>query len=216
MLRTILIDDEKPCLERLSYWLQQRCADMVQIVGQYQTIGESLNAIEDLKPDLVFLDVELKLDGDRICFDLLGGVRQIDFSVIFATAFEQYAMRAFEVDAIDYLKKPIDADKLVKAVRKVQDRSPLERTYHQQQVEQAVLDKASHKIGRIGIPMRNGRGFIHVNDIVTARAMAIIQNYMGSVRTKIYPTYWVLSHIRSLNLSRNWLIPTSTAFMIRT
>ncbi len=166
MLKTLLIDDEKPCLERLERLLSHYCPKTIQIVGRCQTVADALQAIEIHKPDLIFLDVEL---GDKTGFDLLSEVSLIDFDVIFSTAHKTYAFQAFEADAVDYLVKPIDHDKLVKAVSKVLARSPIDRAEYHNRLAQAV-DNQERQIRRIGIPDVHGRTYIDTEDIYYCRS----------------------------------------------
>ncbi len=162
MLKTILIDDENLCLNRLKIMLAHYCPTSITVVGECQTVESALTAIETYSPDLIFLDVQL---GSKTGFDLLGGVTQINFDVIFSTAHDEYALRAFQADAVDYLLKPIDADKLKKAVGKVLARSPRDRIEHQSQLTQSV-DNRDRQVKRIGLPVGSGLTFIEVEDIV--------------------------------------------------
>jgi two-component system, LytTR family, response regulator len=160
-LRALLIDDEPASLNRLGILLGHYCPDIVEVVGECQTVEEAHLAIETHTPDLIFLDVQL---GSKTGFDLLGGIPLITFDIIFSTASEHHALRAFQVDAVDYLTKPIDGDKLKKAVGKVLARSPQSRIEHHGRLTEAV-EKQQHEIRRIGLPMSNGRTFVKLEDI---------------------------------------------------
>jgi two-component system LytT family response regulator len=176
MLRTLLIDDEKPCLNRLKILLAHYCSTTVDVVGECQTVDAALDAIDALKPDLIFLDVHL---ADKTGFDLLGGVALINFDVVFSTAHDEYALRAFQADAVDYLLKPIDSEKLIKAVGKVLARSPKDRTEHHNQLSQAV-DRQDRKITRIGIPTEKGRTYIDVASIVYCKSDGGYTKFFGA------------------------------------
>ena len=174
-LKTLLIDDEKSCLDRLDRLLKHYCPKTIEVVGQCQTVDDAVQAIDRQRPDLVFLDVEL---GDRTGFDLLGEVPLIDFDVVFSTAHQSYAFQAFQADAVDYLLKPIDPDKLVKAVGKILARSPEDRTEHQHLLAQSV-DNQERNIKRIGIPNVYGRRYIDVEDIVYCRSNGGYTEFYG-------------------------------------
>ncbi|MBO0929808.1 LytR/AlgR family response regulator transcription factor [Fibrella aquatilis] len=161
MLRTLLIDDENPSLDKLEKLLAHYCSTTVQVVGRCQTVESALLAIDTQQPDLVFLDVHL---GDRTGFDLLAGVPDITFDVVFSTAYDTYALRAFQANAVDYLLKPIDPDRLRKAVEKVQSRSVHDRTEYRQQIIQSV-DNQQRRVGKVSIPVGSGRVYIAVGDI---------------------------------------------------
>ncbi len=175
MLKTLLIDDEKPCLEKLDKLLKHYCPDTVRVVDHCLTVDAALKAIDEHQPELVFLDVRL---GDKTGFDLLGGVPLINFDVVFSTAHDSYALRAFQADAVDYLLKPIDPDKLVRAIGKVLARSPKDRTEHHHQLTQAV-DRSDRKVGRISIPAEKGRIYIDVRDIVYCQSHKGCVNLFG-------------------------------------
>ena len=113
MIRTLVIDDEKLARDRLLSFL--RGIDDVEIVGQAKNGVDAVKLIEDATPDLVFLDVQMPaLDG----FAVLKAVTKTP-EVVFATAYDEYAIQAFEVHAADYLLKPISRARLEEAVRRV-------------------------------------------------------------------------------------------------
>lgn len=116
MIRTLVVDDEKLARDRLSKFLQNM--NGVEIVGQASNGVEAVRLIEEETPDLVFLDVQMPgLDG----FGVLNAIKHQP-QVIFATAFDEYAIRAFEVEAVDYLLKPISRSRLSESVRRVEER----------------------------------------------------------------------------------------------
>jgi DNA-binding LytR/AlgR family response regulator len=116
MIRTLVVDDEKLARDRLIGFLEQE--GEVDLVGQAKNGVEALKLIEALNPDLVFLDVQMPgLDG----FGVLKSTTQQP-QVVFATAYDEYAIKAFEVHAVDYLLKPISRPRLAEAVRRVRSR----------------------------------------------------------------------------------------------
>src|SRR5262249_55353284 len=116
VIRTLIVDDEKLARERLISFL--RTVDDVEVVGQAKNGLDAVKMIEELAPDLVFLDVQMPgMDG----FGVLKAVRQQP-QVVFATAFDEYAINAFEVHAADYLLKPISRARLTEALRRVRQR----------------------------------------------------------------------------------------------
>jgi two-component system LytT family response regulator len=112
MLRTLLIDDEQPARDVVRHYL--RDFREIEIVGEFSDGFSGLKAIQELKPDLVFLDVQMpKLTG----LELLDLLDQPPF-IIFSTAYDQYAIKAFEMNAIDYLLKPYSKERFSQAVQK--------------------------------------------------------------------------------------------------
>lgn len=117
MLKTLIVDDEHHVREMLTGILQSFCPD-VEVVGQAEDVSGAVSLIKELKPDLVLLDIQLP-DGSG--FDALKAFGKIDFSVIFVTAYDEYAVKAFRCSAIDYILKPVNIDELVDAVEKVRE-----------------------------------------------------------------------------------------------
>jgi len=113
-MKAILIDDEKNALEMLEWMLQKNCPE-VEIMAMCDSPLEGLEKIKSLKPDVIFLDIEMpQLNG----FDLLDRLGKHESDVIFTTAYNQFAIKAFKVCALDYLLKPIDPEDLKAAVQK--------------------------------------------------------------------------------------------------
>ncbi len=114
MIKAILIDDEKNALEMLEWQLQNYCPQ-VTIACICNNADDGITAIHQHKPQLVFLDIEMpKKNG----FEVLQSFTNPSFDVIFTTAYNQFALKAFRFAALDYLLKPIDADDLVAAVKR--------------------------------------------------------------------------------------------------
>lgn len=118
MIRTLIIDDEIRARETIQAMLEIYCKDDVQVIGQAKNVRKGIDAIKELNPDLVLLDIKMP-DGSG--FDLLARYGKIDFKVVFITAFEEYAIRAFKFSAIDYILKPIEPNELVMAIDKVKE-----------------------------------------------------------------------------------------------
>jgi two-component system LytT family response regulator len=129
-MRVLIVDDEPPARARLRAMLElQRDADALELVGEAEDGEAALEAIARERPDLVFLDVQMPgLDGfgvaralasDEALREGLGGALPL---IVFATAFDQHAVRAFEVHAVDYLVKPFDARRLATAVGRARER----------------------------------------------------------------------------------------------
>src|SRR5437868_13508177 len=123
-LTALIIDDEQLARDELNYLIKN--VDGVEIVAQGKNGVEAINLIREHSPDIVFLDVQMPgLDGFGVIKKLLDKkVAMPQF--IFATAFDQYAVKAFEVNAIDYLLKPFDKKRVAQAVEKVKARKRAE------------------------------------------------------------------------------------------
>ncbi len=114
MLKTIIIDDESDAIESLTVLLTD-FIEGVNLVGVADGLSSGYELIISSKPQLVFLDVNMK---DGTGFDLLNRFEQVPFQVIFVTAYDQYAIKAFKYAALDYLLKPIDLQELRSAVER--------------------------------------------------------------------------------------------------
>ena len=115
MIKAIIIDDEKHCIDRLENLLKDFCQE-VKILEKCFDVDTAYEKIKTLKPDVIFLDIQI---NEVTGFDLLKKFEKVDFEIIFMTAFEQYAVQAFRFSALDYLLKPIDSDDLISAVEKL-------------------------------------------------------------------------------------------------
>ncbi len=114
MIRTLIVDDEEHARDRLSYMLRDE--EAIEVVGVCKNGVEAIKEIEKKKPDLVFLDIEMpEING----FDVISNIdlKKVPV-VIFVTAFSEYAVKAFEVNALDYIHKPFDKLRLSKAIEK--------------------------------------------------------------------------------------------------
>jgi two-component system LytT family response regulator len=114
MITAIIIDDEAHNRDVLRALLNKHCTE-IKILDEADNAQEAFFKITDQKPQLVFLDIRMP---GRNGFDLLKLFKEIDFEVIFVSAFDEYAIKAFEFNALDYILKPIDYVKLIKAVNK--------------------------------------------------------------------------------------------------
>lgn len=159
-LKTIIIDDELHCTETLTWQLKKYCPE-VDLVATCSTPEKGIETITEISPDLIFLDIDMpRISG----FDLLASLNQITFGIIFTTAYDQFAVQAFKVSAIDYLIKPVDDDELKVAVHKaVQQKGqniidPIEHLL--EQIQQKKISK------RVVFPTIDGLEFVNTEDIV--------------------------------------------------
>ncbi len=167
MIKAIIIDDEQHCINRLQTLLADYCIETVHLMGAYQTVEEGIVAIKKLQPALVFLDVQIH---DKTGFDLLKQLDEINFEVIFATAFEKYAVQAFKFSAIDYLLKPVDPDDLKRAIDKLTLKMSKEETSGKFDTLFHNLKNIQGASKRICVPVINGLVFLQVNDIIRCQS----------------------------------------------
>jgi len=167
-IKAFIIDDEFQSRNLLHKMLQQYFP-AISIAGQASTCEEGIIGIKKYDPNIVFLDIQMKGETG---FDLLNRLPEINFALIFTTAFDQYALKAFRFNAIDYLLKPIVTDELIQAVNKVKERTVSAQPATKRQVEQLYQDiKSPKKIyDKIAIPTGEGFIVIPLNEIVYCHA----------------------------------------------
>ncbi len=153
MLKIFILDDEKKAIDNLLYLLENNFEERFIIESSHAPL-EAVQRIHDFNPDLLFLDVQMPhLDG----FAFLKALGEINFEVIFITAYEQYAIEAIKVSALDYLVKPIDTDDLKESLLR----------YNKKRSHPAeLLNEPSISNGRLAIHQIDGVHFIVLGNII--------------------------------------------------
>lgn len=128
-MTAIIVDDELHCREVLRILLDMYCPDVV-VLAECEDGFSALNAIEKFQPDIVFMDIEMP---GMNAFDTLNTLENVNFHIVFTTAYDQYAIKAIKFSALDYLLKPIDADELMEAITKAKQK---EQPTQPQQIQQ--------------------------------------------------------------------------------
>ena len=160
-MKAIIIDDEPNAVELLTLRLAQKCPQ-VEVVAACTSSVKGVAAIRELRPDIVFLDIEMpQMNG----FQVLAAVEDIQFSLIFVTAYDKFALKAFRYSAIDYLLKPIETKELVEAINKAEKHAQTSK-------EQVGIFKQQYGSNsktfpdKIALPYQNGVTFVNVDEIV--------------------------------------------------
>jgi len=161
----IIVDDEKP---------QQRLlSDMLRDYPNYKIsmicngVDEAITQIRNHRPDLIFLDVVMP---PKTGFDVVSALKEYKFNYIFTTSFEEYAIRAFKVSAVDYLLKPFGTDDLAAALLRFEEKKKLIDSNENIQTLLHNLNSNSNSASKIGLPGVNGYIFASVGDIVRCQA----------------------------------------------
>lgn len=163
-IRTIIIDDEEPARRALKNILSQYCPN-VEYLGEASNIPDGVKLIHKTAPQLVLLDIEMPgYNG----FELLDFIKDVSFEIIFITAYSEYALKAFEVSAIDYLLKPVNIDQLNTAIEKVNYK--LHAANMQKRVELFKENSTANEFTRIALPVSDGLLFVEVLDIILLEA----------------------------------------------
>ena len=168
-MKALIIDDEQHCIDALYIMIRKYCPEVT--IADTCLSGEcGLKSIQEQKPELVFLDIAMpKMSG----FDLLSTLEEVDFEIIFTTAYDNYAIQAFKVSAADYLLKPIDRKELIQAVETVAERIKLKknaRAIHSNTEYLNVLlenlQQGNNHFSKIALPTNNGLEILEERDIL--------------------------------------------------
>jgi two-component system, LytTR family, response regulator len=161
-MNAIIIDDEYNCSSVLQKLLNKHCP-AVNIKAICSSGEEGINMIKRHQPQLVFLDIEMPgMNG----FEMLEQLDHIDFCLVFTTSYDQYALKAFSVNAMDYLLKPIDKEELIKAVQKAE----LRPNIHVNRQLEILLERIGNPAtanSKIALPTMEGLEIINVEQIIS-------------------------------------------------
>lgn len=160
---TVIVEDEEPNSSALSSMLHEYCPS-VKNLAVFTNIKEAENGIIKLKPDLIFLDIVL---GNENGFDLLKTLPDPLPKIIFTTAFNEYALRAIKVSAVDYLLKPISIKELQDAVEKAA--RAIDHNKHLHAFKQNIFS-SNNKLHKIALPTSDGHIFAEISDIISLKA----------------------------------------------
>jgi two-component system, LytTR family, response regulator len=165
MINALIVDDEKHCIDALVADLH-KCCPNVNILATCNSAKEGIIAIKGLQPQLVFLDVEMPW---MTAFEMLEVLPAINFCIIFITAYDQFAAKAFRISAIDYLLKPVDQADLVAAVKKAEEK--IEKDNGITNIENLLHNmRQPAQQQKVALPSRDGYEFEHVNSILYCTA----------------------------------------------
>lgn len=180
MIKAIIIDDEQHCVDRLAKLLAGNYTNAVTISATAATVKEGVRVIKEHHPDLIFLDVQIH---DRTGFDLLRECGEINFKIIFTTAYDRFAIQAIKFSAIGYLLKPIDEDDLAEAIDKIKETS-----VEQINAMAGVIENNLHqpvKKKKLTIPTGNELLFVNIDEIVRCHSDVNYTTIFKSDKQKI-------------------------------
>jgi two-component system, LytTR family, response regulator LytT len=165
-LRALIVDDEQLARDELCFQLGQ--AGSVEVVGQAANGVEALEAIERLHPDVVFLDIQMPgLSGFEVARQVVA--KHLSVRIVFVTAFDQYALEAFEVNAIDYLLKPLDPARLEQAIgrlrRRMGSEDPLNE--HFEKIVKLVEDRQQRR-GQVAVKVGERFLLVQADEVIYA------------------------------------------------
>lgn len=200
ILNAIIVDDEMPARENLYMLLEEYCPQ-VKVVAKCSNISDAREQILLHKPQVVFLDIRMPSGTEG--FDLLDSIENKDFFVVFVTAFKDYAIRAFNANAIYYVLKPIDIDDLKSAVNKLMSQlaspKPEIKEYFETIKELSKSIKTNKYSSRITIHHQKGIKIINDSDIVYLEADGNCTNLFFVDGTKYLDTRTLAVYEEILN-----------------
>ena len=161
MLKAIIIDDEPDCVRLLALQLKMYCPQ-VQVIGECTESEDGYIKIKELQPDIVFMDIEMPVMNG---FQLLEKIADINFSLVFVTAYDQFAVKAFRFSALDYLLKPIDGKDLKAAVEKAEQRK-FPQTQQLNLLKQQLHGGVKNLPDKIALPYQNGVTFAEIKNVI--------------------------------------------------
>ena len=168
-IRALIADDESLARNRLKRLLQ--IVDEMEIVGECKNGEETIQAVRELSPDVLFLDIQMPgMDGFQVLESLVSG--KLPY-IVFVTAYDQYVLKAFEVFALDYLLKPFNEERLLRSVRRVQDRLDVQERVELSEKIQSLLEEIQSRpeySRRLIVRNQKGSELVNVEEIFWIQA----------------------------------------------
>jgi len=166
MIRCILIDDESNSLEMMEWLLKTYCPQ-VKIEAMCNAADRGIEAIHKYRPDVVFLDIEMPhMNG----FDMLEQFDKLFFDVVFCTAYDQFAIKAFRYSALNYLLKPVDPEDLKETIRRLEEKKSVPSQGQIELLLQNIRQTNKPGVQRIALTTGDGMIFVPTTDILYCEA----------------------------------------------
>jgi two-component system LytT family response regulator len=163
MISGLIVDDEPFARDNLRLLLKDYCP-MVSHVYEARNAEEALQLIQNHQPNITFLDIQMP---GKNGIDFAAEIQSINTSIVFVTAYDQFALKAFKLSAIDYLLKPVEPKELIQAVNKCMENKKNKMFREQLQIFQSIVAKQEE---RIALPSANGLDFYELKNIIFFKA----------------------------------------------
>lgn len=164
MIKAVIVDDESDARFLLRNLIEENFSDQIAVVAEAAHLDDAETAIENQNPDVVFLDIRLR---EGTGFDLINNLKNKNFEVVFVTAYNQYAVRAFEFSAFGYLMKPIKLRELKKVVELLQEKMELLKINAEKRLKVLVDNfQDEGKIKKLVIAHMEGFDVVPLSDVV--------------------------------------------------
>ena len=222
MMKTVIIDDERDAIYTLELIIQEYLPE-IQVVSRFTDPEKALLALRDLEFDLLFLDINMPgMSG----FELLQNLEKNDFHIVFTTAYDEYALKAFKYNAVDYLLKPIDVEELRATIDRLKTKN---NSKHSPVPDYSkILTQINHKkLEKLSIPTADGIYFIRPEEILyflasgsytkvvrregdiifVSKSLKEIERLVGSEFFRIHNSYSInLKFVKMLSKADGWSI----------
>lgn len=164
-ITVVIIEDEERSRNVLKKMVAKHCPNL-KILGEADDVDKGIEIINQYKPMLIFMDIQLK-DGSG--FDILKNLGKINSKIIFTTAFDNYAIKAFKFSALDYLLKPIEINELVNSVKRLEESELMQQTY---QIDNLIsnLEKPQNEPPLLIVSTIKNFEFLNINEIIRCKA----------------------------------------------
>jgi two-component system LytT family response regulator len=195
MIRAIIIEDEEDSRKVLADMLHEHFKN-IDVIAVCTNVVESRTAIEQLQPELIFSDIELENDS---VFDMLQQLNDINFEIIFITAFDRYAIQAIKFSAQDYLLKPFSKEELAEAIHHYQQKHNKQQSAQQFDALFHNLKNIQKDSKKIALPTSHGLTVLPVKDIVRCQAEINYTNFFLTSKNKMLVTKTLKEYEELLN-----------------
>jgi two-component system, LytTR family, response regulator len=194
-MNCIIIDDEPKARNLLAVIIEQYCPSL-KVLAHCEDLPNGIKAIKKHKPELIFLDIEMPGHSGLEILDFFDET-EIDFSIIFTTAYNEYALQAFKLSAIDYLLKPIQHTQLMEAVQRFEQQQKQQSSLHLKALQQNLNAQTNWDEKRIVVPSGQAMHFLKPAEVVMIKGEAAYSEFYLSNGSKLLASY-NLKHFEDL------------------
>ncbi len=212
MIRAIIIDDEQRARHLFRNLLEQNFSTSIEIIAEGDDVDTGIDVIEKYQPDLVFLDIKMHKGTG---FDLLQQLKEINFEVVFITAYDQYALKAFQFSAFGYLMKPIRITELKKIIAKLENHLQHLKSDIDKRLKVLIENYGDHQIKKLVISNKQGFKVSNLGDIMRLEGDGNYTNFILANNKKIMTSKSLGEYEELLNDHGFYRIHQSTIVNLR-
>ncbi|MEZ4938040.1 MAG: LytTR family DNA-binding domain-containing protein [Crocinitomicaceae bacterium] len=206
-IKVIIVDDETSAIKNLSS-LIQHINPRISIVATAEDLAKGIEAIKEHKPDVVFLDIEMP---NYAGYEIINLIDKIDFEIVFVTAYNQYALKAFELAALDYIVKPVEIERLEDTLQRIEKRQIEKVSQDQVKVLNSALNKES--TNQIIVIDKGYKYLLKLEDVIAFEAQRAYCN-IHTIDGKTYCASKNLKHFESILIDSNLFFRIHKSWLI--